>query len=208
MNEKLNTFPFMFSLLFSILTIVLFLAGCTSKPSELYSKQQIFGEIAKLNHLNSIGNLSEKDFVAIHLMLANDSYANDELKEIETMSKYKEYEHVFHGLSFLQDYINTSTQVICPGHSLAHYYIFKRHNEKTLASKNLEDVINDYPVWIRLVNSAPNFNETLNRIKTHIALINSGNTTASDDDIEWLATDGSICIQEPKIKNLNLKIMN
>jgi len=165
--------------------------------------QTALNELNRLNHLNSLGYLNQSDFSKIEKMFANDTYASGEITEIEALSKYHEYEHVFHGLSFLMDYVTTGYPVICPGHSISHYYVYMRHNETGFANDNLQDAEQNFERWIPMAkayneqyNVTADFNATVSRIQDDMMNIENGNSTATDDEIEWLATEGSICVDD------------
>jgi hypothetical protein len=171
--------------LFSVFVVFLvFLTGCSSN-------KKIVEEITTLNHLNSIGQLYPDNFTRLEHMLAYDPMAIAELNEIKALSADHEYYHVFHGLSSLQEYIETGKTDLCPAHELAHYYVFMRHNQTYV---NLEEVQGNFDRWVLLAQQSNVSNSIIERIQHHLDQINSGNTSASDDEIDWLATDGNICM--------------
>ncbi len=185
-----------------LLFIVISISACTNQnnDSEINAKKTIIDEINRLNSLNSNESIKTGDFLKLEGLLSKDENALDEINEIKVMVKYEEYYHVYHGLGFLTDYIKSGKKTLCPGHSLSHYYVFIRHNETDLANDNFKEAKDVFQKWIPLAkayaanNKILNFDNSVLRIQNDINNIYSGNITGSDEEIEWLSSDGSICV--------------
>jgi hypothetical protein len=157
-------------------------------------------ELSRLNSLVVQQVASEGDFATME-QLADDDVVKDEVGEIKTLVKYQEYEHAAHSIGFLESYIKSGIEVSCPGHSLSHYYVFEKHGETELADENFEAAKEDLPEWIpaareyvKQVPTGADIDEAIQHITDDIAKIDSGDTTVSDAELEYLLTDGSICV--------------
>jgi len=196
------------SIAFVFVSLILLL-GCTPEShrdeathiSPIKGNQTILDELSRLGSLASQQNITLDDFAQVDQMTAPDSDATDELGEIKIMVKYNEYEHALHGLGFLSSYVETGEHVICPGHSLSHYYVFMRHGEEDLAKDNLAEAKKNVDAWIPLAEaydkqypSGKDINAVIARVQQDIKNIDAGNSTAGDDEIRFLVTD-ALCIE-------------
>jgi len=161
----------------------------------------VMDEIARLASLSSQGRLTVGELETLRSMTIFDSYARHEFTEIRLMVEYGEQLHAGHALGFLSGYVSTGKYTLCPGHLLAHYYVFARHNNTHLADESFEVAKGQFEPWLP---EARSFNERYpsgyefdfirNKIKDHFNQIEGGATNASDDEIDFL-TEKTICVQ-------------
>ncbi len=172
--------------------------------SQLVSQNQpALNEISRLTSLAGKDSIKVEDLSKLEGMIKDDGKAMDEFNEIKTMVKYKEFEHAAHGLSFLDGYLRTGKKVICPGHELSHYYIFKKHGEGDMANDSLNAAKDEMSQWIpkaRNYNnkypSGENFDIIVKVLNDHIKDIESGKTTITNEEMDYLDNKASICVQE------------
>ena len=148
--------------------------------NSIIENNETLNEINRLLLPLASKTITESDFTKLKTLAKSDSYATDELEELTVLTKYKEYSHVGHGLGFLYEYIKTGKEQICPGHNLAHYYVFTKHGENELAQNNLNEARQNIPDFGPSAYYKMLFENTL-------ASINAGNTTATNDQISELA---------------------
>ena len=158
-------------------------------------------EIARLASLAASGKMAESDMDAVKLLVKDDESAADEVEEISTLVSYGEFVHAGHGLGFLAGYVSTGMETICPGHALSHYYVFSRHNETELAEENLQSAKDQVEEWEPKAREfaakypgEKSFDEIDAIVKGAIESIDAGNSTASDEEIDFLA-EKTICVQ-------------
>ncbi len=211
--RQFSSFAFIICVVALIVAITF--CGCTTNTSTTANQsmpvssaekfkvnQAAVDEVARLASLTAQNKTTVDDFAAIENMTSGDDAATDELTEITTMVKYGEFEHASHGLSFLESYFETGKKLICPGHSLSHFYIFTKHNETQLAADNLAEAKENLDAWIP---KAQNFTEQypgpvsfdviLTHIQTDIKNIDAGNRTASNEEVDFLSNEASICVE-------------
>ncbi len=191
------------------LTFIL-IAGCTkdspgngtASVTQDIPNQVAIDETSRLASLIGQQTATPADFNNLAAMLSDNEHALDELGEIVTLVKYGEYEHVSHAIAFFDGYLRTGSELLCPAHALSHYYVFKKHGEDDLAEEALEEAEEQMPEWIPKAReydqkypSGQNFEEVVRRISADIENIESGNTTASDDEISFLTDEASICVE-------------
>ena len=165
-----------------------------------YSKSDVSKEMARLASLSAEERISADDLEGLRNMLKGNSVAEDEIGEVEKLVKYGEYRHATHTLAFLDSYLETGKETVCPGHELAHYYVWKRHGEDDLAQESLKDAKGQMDEWQekarQYYEKYPGeftFDYIVDKIKGDIASIDGGNTTATDDEITFLA-EKSVCV--------------
>ena len=188
-----------------VIGLLLVISGC-SRPNDKYAQQKtrILAEIDKLEALSQQGTLQEGDVDALKGMVTDDQYAADESHEIQVMAKYQEYLHAYHGLDFLKKYITLNKEILCPGHALSHYYVYKKHSEDALADDSFKEAQDTYADWLEKTRKygeshdiGPDFEQTASHIKTDIDMIANGNTTmVSDEELDFLINQASVCIQQ------------
>ncbi len=176
------TLGFIIILLIIITSTILINQNKEQNTEKIIGNTSILSEIDKLLLPLSTQNITESDFNKLKDLTKNDGYASSEVNELIILTKYKEYSHIGHGLGFLYEYIKTGKQPICPGHNLAHYYIFKRHDEINLAEENLKEAkeyIETLPV---------DYDQSYKTLfEKTIQNIDSRNNTTSDDKISNLS---------------------
>jgi len=177
--------------------------GEQDSSNTLANKDQILKEINRILQLNNQESIKVEDFETLETMLEGNEDTEHELEELQILVKYKEYKHAGHGLSFLDGFIRTGKELMCPAHELAHYYVFKRHNEEESAEHALEEAEEQMPEWTPLAReydkkypSGLNFDELVETLNEHLESIEKGDTTATEEEINFLANEASICIEE------------
>lgn len=170
--------------------------------SSIIGNKAILNEISRLSKLAASNAITEKEIESLETMIESDEDAKDELHEIETFVKHKEYIHAVHGLSFLDAYVRTGKHLLCPSHALAHYYVFGRNGEQELAEEALEEAKEQLPEWKPLAKEYDEkypgqvrFDVILKTIETHLKSIESDKTSATDKEINFLANEGSLCVE-------------
>jgi hypothetical protein len=184
------------------LLILLFLIACTPTFT-MQEKEQIQSELSRLAALSSEERLAVADLGQIKTLLAKDEKAIHEFEEVELMIGYGEYEHAGHTIGFVSDYIETGQNIICPGHELAHYYLFKRYQNEDMAEHSLHHGQEDFENWVTKATAyeaqypgVESVDAIAKTIQQHFDRIASGNMTATDEEIRYLATTASICVPE------------
>ncbi|MEK6825969.1 MAG: hypothetical protein AABY00_04235 [Nanoarchaeota archaeon] len=138
-------------------------------------KEEVLSEINRLLLPVSAQTITALDLETLKKMVASEEHASEKVRELEVLARYQEYSHIGHGLGELHRYLQTGKERVCPGHYLAHYYVFSKHGENSLAEENLheaEEKIDNL--------SSSLFIDTLSRIR-------AGNSTASEYEISDLA---------------------
>jgi hypothetical protein len=171
-----------------------------SMKSALVGNKTLVDEITRLTLAYVQRALGAEELKNLKSLLSSDKSAAHEFEELEVLIRYNETVHALHAWAFLADYVSTGKELLCPGHQLAHYYLFTRYNETELAEHALEEAKEQLPEWIpkaRVYNemypTVRDFNETIRLATLHIASIESGNTTATDYEISLLAHT-AICV--------------
>lgn len=195
MKNKKNYKPLLY-LLIALLLISLTISINIVEPkkSDIIGNTTILSEIDNLLLPVANQNITESDFNNLKKLVNDDKYANDEILELTTLAKYNEYSHIGHGLSYLYDYIKTGKEPICPGHFLAHYYVFLNHNENHLAEHSLEEAQETFPEWTSTMNSRnesyladKNYSYYSELIQSSLDRIKDGDNEISDENISNLA---------------------
>lgn len=152
---------------------LLFLVAC----SHTDNKEAALAEIDHLLLPVANQNITEDDFARLEMLMGGNEQAQEEIHELKILAHYKEYSHVGHGLASLHDLIKNGEEKECPGHELAHYYVFMRHGENELASESLAEAQESIQS-----QQSPDllFTQALDRIK-------NGNSTASNEEINELS---------------------
>ena len=180
------------------------LASCAQKAQPIANSEQqkdaLSDEIIKLLGLADKGTITEQDFAALESQVLDDEKALDEIHEIKTLVKYKEYMHAVHGISFLAEYLHTKKELLCPGHALAHYYVYRKHGEDELAQEALEEAKAQFSTWKQKImenqqgHSMEEVIQSITAIDEHLKMINTGKDDATEAEVGYLSEDASICI--------------
>lgn len=172
--------------------------GSTDKIK--YDRVAVSKEMARLASLSSEEKISTDDLSGLAAMLKGDSTAEHELEEVEKLVQYGEYRHATHTLAFLDSYIETGKETICPGHELAHYYVWSKHGENNLARDALEEAEEQMDEWKEKARpyyekypGEVTFDEIVDRINSHLDSIEGGSSTTTDEEITFLA-EKSVCV--------------
>lgn len=160
--------------------------------SAIPDNKTIISEINKLVPLVYAQNMTPSDLNQLGMLVSKDSYASGEIQEVKVLAIDKEYVHIGHGLGFIYECYKTGKQLICPGHSLSHYYVFIKHGQDELAYGNLNDSKSEFSLWNYTINTSGQYNTTemtqfIEEYNRDIANVNSGNSTASEYQIDYLA---------------------
>lgn len=166
------------------------------KPSTDVTK-----ELSRLASLTSKEEIQASDLEQLKAMLASNEGAQHELGEIEELVSYGEYEHAAHSFAFLASHLETGLETVCPGHELAHYYVYTRHGNVEGAGHKLEHAKETFEAWEhgarefyeKYPGDVP-FDYIVDKVKSHILAIEAGQTETTDEEIDFLA-DRTVCIQ-------------
>lgn len=177
--------------------IFLFISSMNKAPKNepIIGDKNVETEINRLLLPVSNQSITEKDFDNLAEMVKNDEYASGEVVELSTLAKDKEYTHIGHGLAFLYEYVQTGKEPICPGHLLAHYYVFEKHGDDELAHHNYHESKDSLPIWegMKDVKSEAYLTQIKytyfdNLFNSKIKSIDAGNTSATEAEISELAS--------------------
>jgi len=184
-------------LLFLILAVLLivvlsFAIKFNQNQQSITGNKVILKEIDSLLPLLEAKNITSSDFAHLSQLVGRDEYAKPEIFELQALSDDKEYSHIGHGLGFLYQYVKTGVEPLCPGHALAHYYVFMKHGQIDLAADSLNDSKSDFGLWIQnlIVKKDTNMteiNEFENGFHDAVIQIDSGNSSASEKQIFYFA---------------------
>ncbi len=163
------------SVIIGLVVLFLILFQISFIHEKVIGNPTILSEINRLLLPVSDQTLRAKDFTILRGLVMRDATASDEVHELEVLAQEKEYSHVGHGLGKLYRYIQNGMKQVCPGHALAHYYVFNRHGVKKLADANLHEAREHLP------SDAPVL------FKQMLVRIDSGNVSVSDDEIAELS---------------------
>ncbi len=189
---------------FAIPVIVLLafaLAACAG--TSIVGNQDVQLELDRLAAKAATGTLAETDLETITALTAGDQEAEHGIEELATMVRFNEQTHAAHAIAFLSAYAQTGQHVICPGHELAHYYVFSRHGDEHEAEHALEEAEETIDTWRTLAAAydakypGPEpFADVDARVTMHLqqAMV-GGATETSQEEIDWLATQ-SLCVPE------------
>lgn len=187
--------------LYIIFALLFVMAACTLKAHPVSDpKDAISDEVIKLMGMADQGTITERDLATLESMVQDDEKAWGEIHEIKTLIKYQEYAHAVHGLGFLAEYLHTKKELLCPGHALAHYYVYKKHGEDELAKEALEEAEKQFPDWKQKImenqkgHSMEEVIQAITTIDEHLQSIDSGKEKITEAEIEYLSEDASICI--------------
>ena len=166
-----------------------------------FTVAQTEAEIVRIATLASEKSLSTEDLVTLRSMVEGNEAVEHEFEELETLVKYGEYEHAAHTIAFLDSTLKSGKHSLCPEHLVAHYYVFSKHGEADLAMDSLEDAKSQIHEWegpAREFNerypSGRSFDEIMENLERHIAAIESGDASATDEEVLELA-NRAICIE-------------
>jgi hypothetical protein len=187
---------------FFTIVALLFLVGCTQHYT-IAGNQTIAAEVARLGSMTAAETAQENDFDGLLIMVEGDHQAEHDVTHAVKMVQYGEYTHASHALGFLGAYIESGKEVLCPGHDIAHYYVFHKHGDDHEMEHSLEAAGESIGAWTPLAQAyseqypgAESFAAVNGRIQDHLARIRQGNREATDAEIELLAT-GSLCVEKP-----------
>lgn len=205
------------SIIYGFIAVLLLVAACsheqmqqpttTDSMAQMHTSSPVAANSPAQQELARVGDLIEKgtatadDLETLKTLVKDDEHAQDELSEIGTMLTFKEYQHAGHGLGFLSSYLETGKDELCPGHELAHYYVFSRHGEDDMAAEGLEGAKEELPKWLPKAKAYDakypgphSADEVAGVITKHIADIESGKITATDEEIDYLAN--ALCVDD------------
>ncbi len=152
--------------------------------SLLFTPKTIIGDPVVLSEIDRLllpvanQNISENDFEKLEELVKNDELAHHEVEELIVLARYKEYSHIGHGLTFLYKYVKSGEEAVCPGHQLAHYYVFNKHGETHLA----EHVFEEAEESIEGLNATD-----YHLFVSHLDAIKNGNSETTEEEISELA---------------------
>jgi hypothetical protein len=182
------------------LSLLFYLAYMESTGGMKYDKTAVSKEMARLASLSSEEKIATDDLAGLAAMLKGNTVAKHELEEIGKLIQYGEYWHATHTLAFLDSYIETGRETICPGHELAHYYVWNKHGKGDLAEEALEEAREQMSEWQEKARpyyekypGEVTFDEIVGRINSHLNSIESGSTVTTDEEITFLA-EKSVCV--------------
>lgn len=182
-----------------LLAVFIFLfISSMNKPSK---NETIVGDKNVETEINSLllpvsdQSITERDFDKLAELVKNDEYASSEVIELSTLAKDKEYAHIGHGLAFLYEYVQTGKEPICPGHLLAHYYVFQKHGDEELAHHNYDESKDSLHAWegMKDVKSEAyltqiNYTHFDTLFNSKLESIDAGNHNATEEEISELAS--------------------
>lgn len=201
---KVDKTTIVFSVVIAAVSVGLFFLFYPSYTSSTvgakYGKSDISKEMARLAVLSSEEKISTDDLSGLREMLKGDSSAEHELEEVGKLIQYGEYRHATHTLAFLDSYVETGKETICPGHELAHYYVWKKHGEDDMADEALEEAKEQMDEWQEKAKlyyerypGEFTFDYILGKIRGHLDSIEGGNTATTKEEITFLA-EKSVCV--------------
>ncbi|HLC53401.1 MAG TPA: hypothetical protein VJK03_02560 [Candidatus Nanoarchaeia archaeon] len=171
---------------------VFLIAGTKNEKETLTGNETILREIDKLLLPVSTRNITVQDFGRLAMLVAADEKAYEEVAELALLTHFKEYAHIGHGLATLHEYVKTGIEPLCPGHELAHYYVFMMHGEQQIAAEALALAQRQMQSWEEYASSQREYNKEVNYtdysylFKATEARIHGGNKTESDEVISSL----------------------
>lgn len=187
----------------SILAVLL-VAGCTSTAST--SSKSIIGNQQLLSNLSAIEDMASNNKTTPEMLenfkaqLKGDKIAEDFMDEAIWLTRFGEFEHSQHSLSFLQIYIKGGEQLLCPGHEIEHIELFVKHSNFELLNGTVQGLEENYPVWKQQVymkrEKYPAFYKNIDNLSATIEesmqKIKSGDYNISSET-EFLQTN-EICV--------------
>ena len=187
MKKKNILFASVFIAIF--FALLLFSYKDNFKEYLLNDNLEILDEIDRLLLPVYSQNITEADFNNLKEMVKRDKYASHEVSEMIMLAKYKEYSHIGHGLGFVYEHVQTGETPICPGHLLAHYYVFLKHGENDLALENLEHAESDVEEWKTKMDERNEFDYSsdFDLMIFHLSKIKNGDNIISEEKIETLS---------------------
>ena len=187
MKKKNILFASVFIAIF--FALLLFSYKDNFKEYLLNDNLEILDEIDRLLLPVYSQNITEADFNNLKEMVKRDKYASHEVSEMIMLAKYKEYSHIGHGLGFVYEHVQTGETPICPGHLLAHYYVFLKHGENDLALENLEHAESDVGELKTKMDEKNEFDYSpdFDLMIFHLSKIKNGDNTISEEKIETLS---------------------
>ena len=179
-----------------------FLVKLYSPDTKIFQKDPIL-EINRLTDLAEKKTITDKDLVILGDMIPqSNSMAKSSFNEIRSQVSLEQYVRVVKGLKFLSAFLQEQTDLLCPGNSLLRYYFFQQIEEYELADGALGEAEEHIPDWIPkaqlYLQQNPNgedFDTILNFIQGHINQIEMGNSNITDEEIDYLETKASICVE-------------
>jgi acyl transferase domain-containing protein len=182
------------------LLLTVALVACQQHVS-VAGNHTIIEETSRLASIAAKGELKADDLDQLEMMVAGDETAEHELEEVRKFAGYGEQVHALHALAGIAAYLESGKETICPGHELAHYYVFTKHGDDHDAEHALEEAEETLSEWAPLAQAydkefpgPDSFEVVQQRIKDHLERIENGDSTATDEEIIALATR-SICIE-------------
>ncbi len=184
-----------------IVLLAFTLVACAG--TSIVGNQDVQLELDQLAAKAAAGTLVELDLETITALTEGDHDAEHHLEELTAMVRFNEQKHAGHAIAFLSAYVQNGQHIICPGHDLAHYYVFSRHGDEHEAEHALEHAEENLEKWRELAAAydakypGPEpFADVDARVTMHLqqAMV-GGATETSEEEIDWLATQ-SLCVPE------------
>jgi hypothetical protein len=190
---------------YALFALALLLIACTASGEDVSTKRVVGdvatrGELARLGVLIDQRSATTTDFATLEGLVAGDEDATTEVGEIKALVMYGEYTHAGHGIGFLDSYLATGNELLCPGHALAHYYVFSRHNDEHRAEHALEEAEEQFDEWkekgaeydAQFPGAQP-FDVVAATVEKYLDAAREGATDAPEEDITMLAT--ALCVE-------------
>ncbi len=139
--------------IFFLIASVLLVAGCTTTATVKQEQSAIIGDSQIISELIKLQDLSRENKTTVEMLaefkakVEEDHFAEDLTEEATWLVRFREFEHSEHSLTFLAAYIKDGTQLICPGHEIAHIQLYVKHNNFELMNHTIETVEEFYPEW-------------------------------------------------------------
>lgn len=185
-------------MMFLALLAVLTSSACTHQS--IVGNQQVLEELERVGALAQEGTLTVGELAMLDALTSVDHDAEHGMSELHLMVQYQEWEHAGHAIGFLSAYVQTGEEALCPGHDLAHYYVLSRHGETDEAMHALEHAEDHLRLWERKAKAytelypAPRTVEEISSIiDAHLTRISSGDSTATEEEVRFLATE-TLCV--------------
>ncbi|HLC31051.1 MAG TPA: hypothetical protein VJK51_00115 [Candidatus Nanoarchaeia archaeon] len=171
-----------------------------SSVSSVVGDRHVLEEVDQLIGVAGTNSLQLRDLDGLKGMVEGDDYAVDEYREIEALVRHKEYEHVGHTLYFLKSYVITGKEMLCPGHHLAHHYLFVQYEEEELAARALKEADAQFSEWLPLAKefdlahpTMRDVDELASYMRKRIDAALAGNSSVNERDVHFFSAF-SICV--------------
>jgi hypothetical protein len=167
------------------------------------AKEAALQQISLLSSKAYAQTLTIDDFSSLESLLSGNDEAEHEVEEIKLLISYKEFMHAAHGLAFLDGSVRTGKHALCPAHALAHFYVFAKHGEDEIADEAFEEAEHQLERWRPLAKEydekfpgTVSYEDINARITSHMESIEEGERSATEEEIDFLANEGSLCVED------------